>query len=161
MPAMTDPHDGLVSFQDALTKGLVSPGRGELDPDLLVLVDSPAGEARLTYARVDGGVVTAFAVLVRADPVAGMPCFGIGWAVPAEMRGQGRARDVVHSAIRELRHGLGRNGVTAFHVEAVVGEGNAASRGVAERVIAPVGKPVTDGVSGLPAIQYLRKVATE
>ena len=161
MPAMTDPHDGLVSLQEALTHGSVSMGRGEIDPDLRVLVDNPAGELRLTYARVSEGVVTAFAVLVRADPHEGLPAFGIGWAVPSALRGQRRAQDVVHSAIRELRNGLGRNGVPTFWVEAVVDAGNAASRGVAERVVSPEGKEVTDALSGLPAVQYLRKVTTD
>jgi hypothetical protein len=59
-------------------------------------------------------------------------------------------------AIDELRHGLrGRIG-PELYVEAVVGINNRASQRVAEQTVSPTPEAITDGVSGLPALRYLR-----
>lgn len=105
MPPIIDPSEGLTSFQQVLARGELRLQRCDLDRDLHVFLDRPNGELRLTYVRLDSGVVTAFANFSSCEPVEGRPCFQVGVAVPPRLRGQGRARD----AIDELRQGLGRN----------------------------------------------------
>ncbi|CAM2886366.1 hypothetical protein JHFBIEKO_2541 [Methylobacterium mesophilicum] len=158
MPPITDPSEGLASFQQALARGELHLQRCELDRDLHVFLDRPNGELRLTYVRLDGGAVTAFANFSSCEPVGGRPCFQVGVAVPPPLRGQGRARDVIRAAIEELRHGLGRNGVRDFYVEAIVGETNVASRRVAEAVISTAPEEGKDERSGEPVLQYLLRV---
>jgi hypothetical protein len=47
---MTDPFDGLISFQQALLDGEISLQAGALDPDLFLHADEPTpGVQRLTY----------------------------------------------------------------------------------------------------------------
>ena len=46
----------------------------------------------------------------------------------------------------------------AFHIEGVVADDNIASQRVAERVISPAVKRDTDGESGVPVVQYLRRI---
>jgi RimJ/RimL family protein N-acetyltransferase len=63
----------------------------------------------------------------------------VGWAVPEELRGQGRAGEAFIAAIKELRHGFAPHGMTAFWVEGIVGADNKSSQRVAEKFIsAPV-----------------------
>lgn len=110
------------------------------------------------YSRLDGRVVSAYACFIPADRLEGAPCFQVGYAVPEAYRGQGRATDVVSAGIAELRNGF--TGQPPLWVEAVVGLDNPASQKVAAKVLTPDCKPITDQVSGLPAPQYLRLLAT-
>lgn len=158
MPAMTNPTNSLKGFQKALDDGELRLQRGELDPELSVLADRPQGEMRMTYARVEDGTVTALAVFVLTEPVEGLPCFQLGIAVPDALRRQGRAKTIVESAVAEMKNGFSRNGISTFYVEAIVGADNVASQRVAAATLSDTPKNCTDQFSGLPALQYMRKV---
>lgn len=159
MPALTDPLNALLSFQRALQNRAVKPIQGELDPSILVYVDQPNGELRLTYVRLEGQRVAALVNFTDAEPIEpGVRCFGIGYAVHEKYRGQGRSKSLVEASISELSHGLARNGISEFHIEAVVGADNVASQHVAAATISPDSSPGTDTYSGVPIFQYVRKV---
>lgn len=160
MPGMTDPSNALASFQEATRVNALALQRGALDRDLFAHLDHPNGAMRLSYARFEGRVVTAFANFSSCDPVEGLPCFQAGVAVPVRYRGKGRAKDILQAAIREMAAGLGRNGVPAFYLEAIVHVDNHASRRVAEAVFSPEPTSVTDEFSGEPALQFLRRIDT-
>lgn len=159
MARMTDPFDALTSFQEALLNGEISNLRaGELDPELFVHLDQPTGVPRLTYVRLDRQSVTAMAIMVRTEPLHGLPCFQAGVAVPVAYRGRGYAKSVLAAAIAELKQGLSRNKVGSFYVEAIVSVDNEPSKRVAEATISATPIAVTDEYSGLPALQYVRKI---
>ena len=82
----------------------------------------------------------------------------MGVAVPETYRKQGRAKKIVEAAIAELKHGLARNKISTFYVEAVVGIDNEAPKRVAAAIISPTAVAGTDHLSGLPAYQYIRKI---
>src|ERR1017187_8647809 len=133
---MTDPTDGMVSFQQALLRNEISLRAGELDPDLFVHVDNPVpGVSRLTYVRLDRQTVKAFTSIVMTEPMDGLPCFQVGVAVPVPYRGKGFAKSTVAPAIAELKHGLSRNKILSFYVESVVGTDNEASQRVSAATI--------------------------
>lgn len=155
---MTDPSIALQSFQQELLRGAIQLQRGVIDPDLYLYVDNPNGETRFTYVKVEGKTVTAFVSLARCEPIEGTPCLAIGYAVPDAYRNQGRAKQAISAAISEMKHGLGRGGISVFYVEAIVGADNKSSQRVAEQVISDMPVAVTDQISGLPAFQYVRKV---
>jgi ribosomal protein S18 acetylase RimI-like enzyme len=155
---MTDPFDGLVSFQQALLDGEINLQAGALDPNLFLHVDRPEGVLRLTYVRLDGQSVTAFANIVETEPMHDLPCFQVGVAVPEEYRGKGYAKSVLSAAIAELKHGLSRNKIPSFYLEAIVSVDNEPSKRVAEATISASPVSVTDEFSGLPALQYVRKI---
>lgn len=156
---MTDPSDSLTSFQQAFKDGEIQLQRGEIDQELFVHADRPQGEMRFTYVRLQHQTVTALAVAVLIEPIEGIQCFQFGYAVPEAYRGQGRAKNVVEAAIVEMKNGLARNNIAAFYVEAIVGAPNLPSQRVAAATISATPAEVTDSISGLPALQYLRKIA--
>jgi hypothetical protein len=156
MAKMTDPSDALASFQQFLPQLELIPG--EIDPTLSIHTDAPNGETRLTYARVENGIVTAIAILFQAGFIDKSPCFQIGYAVPEALRGQKKAQEIVAAAIAEMQNGFGRAGIPTFYVEAIVGDDNPPSQHVAAAVLSDQPVAVTDSLSGLPALQYLRKV---
>jgi predicted GNAT family acetyltransferase len=130
----------------------------ELDRNLFMHFDEPTGIPRITYVRLDGQTVTALALMVRTEPMHGLPCFQAGVAVPEAYRGKGHAKSVLAAAIAELRHGLSRNKISSFYVEAIVSTDNEPSKLVAEATISATPVAVTDEGSGLPALQYVRKI---
>ncbi len=158
MPGMTDPLPALMSFHEAFALGALKVRPGELDPTLVVHVDAPTGTQRLSYARIEKDQVTALAIFASIEPLDGVPCFQLGYAVLPEKRGQGRARDLVTAAIAEMHNGFRRAGVKRFFVEAVVDRDNVPSNRVAALVFAEPPEAIVDGFSGTPANRYLRLV---
>ena len=155
---MVDPAIGMKSLQEALRQGVpLSMRRCESNPQFQLHIDQPDGKPRLTYFHLEGAKVTAIAMCVPVDPYDGVQCFGIAYAVHPELRGQGRAKLAVRTAIEELRLGFGKAGLSEFFVEAIVSKQNAASQRVAEQLH---GKPVEidEALSGEPAFKYVLKV---
>jgi len=155
---MTDPSHALKSFQEGFLLGEIQLQRGDIDRELFVHRDEPNGTFRFTYVRLQRQTVTAFVEFVICDPIEGALCFNIGYAVPEAYRSQGRAKNAVSAAIAELKQGLARSKITTFCVEAIVGIDNKASQHVAAETISTTPVAITDQVSGLPALHYLRRI---
>jgi len=155
---MTDPFDALASFQKMLPLGVLPLQRAQLDPTVRVMVDEAApGVMRFTYVRTLVQRATEMALLVTCEPIDGRPCWALGYAVDPDYRGQGRAKSIVAAALMEFETGMRRAGALPMYVETVVGADNAASLKVATHLFEE-GEPITDSVSGLPALRVLRKL---
>ncbi len=156
--ALPDLSLALRSFQQALDNGQIALRPGSLDAQLFVHLDRPNGELRLTYVRLEQAKVTALVQFIQADPVAMEPCFSVGWAVPEELWGQGRVGEAFMAAVKELRHGMAPQGMTAFWIEGIVGADNKASQRAAEKVISAPVATDTDSHAGVPVVQYIRRI---
>lgn len=155
---MTDPMDALNGLQSALDAKSVQLQSCEVHRNLRVFLDHPMGTPRFTYALIEGGKVNAVALFVLIDPVEGVPCWQIGYAVVAQMRGKGLGTRILSNAIEELQNGLKRTPMKEFYLEAVVSPNNEASNKIARRVLSATPVPGTDQFVDEPALQYLRKV---
>ena len=155
---LPDVSSALKSFQQALAANAIPVQRGDLDREMLVHMDRPNGETRLTYARVSGRTVVVLIQFIPSDPYESEPCFNVGWAVAEAYQGQGRAREAVVAALKEMRNGFTRAGMKAFWVEAIVGKDNVASQRLAEKVLSAPIKKSADSFSGDPIVQYLRRI---
>jgi RimJ/RimL family protein N-acetyltransferase len=149
---MTDPMDALRSFQEEFLLHEPQLRRTRLDPNLYVHFDTPNGEMRVTFVRFEGKTVTALVSFCEGEPIDGMHCYNIGYAVAEAYRNQGRAKEIVSAAIAELLEGS-----EAFYVNATVAAGNVASQRVAAQVISDTPDPITEHISGLPAFRYVRR----
>jgi hypothetical protein len=150
--------DAMVSFQQALLDDEIRLQRGALDPDIFVYADKPVGVSRITYVRLDGRTVKAFVNVIGVSPMDGLPCFQLGVAVPVPYRNKGYAKDILASAIAELKHGLSRNKILSFYVEGVVGVDNEPSKRASAATISSSPTAIIDEVSGLQALHYVRKI---
>lgn len=156
---MTDPSVALESFQKAYDCGDIRLRRCTLDTNLYLFKDTAMGSQRFTYARVENAkTVTAFVMLAWVEPIVGVPCFAIGYAVPEKYRKQGRAKDAVEAVLAEMKHGLSRTPITTYYVEAIIDQTNEGSKRIAEQLISDKPETITDEISGLPAFRYLLKV---
>ncbi|MEC5292480.1 hypothetical protein VSX64_17800 [Aurantimonas sp. C2-6-R+9] len=157
MSNMTNPSDALAGFQSAYIDDAISIQRAERYPGVFVHVDQPNGTTRYTYAEIQADVVNAVALLILTEPVEGVPCFQLGYAVREDCRQEGKAHAIVAAAIDEIVVGLSRNGITNLYVEAVVGRDNVHSHRVAEQALGQKKTDCTDHDTGEPASQYLRR----
>lgn len=154
---MTDPTEALTSLQIEIRRGLRFM-RCELDSSIGVFVDKPNGRTRFSYANIENLIVKALSLFVAIEPIDGVACFAVGYAVPREYRNKGLATELVKKSITELQNGLGKNGVDKFYIEAVIGTDNIASKQVATNAISTTHEQITDSVSGKEAFRYLRLV---
>lgn len=154
---IADPMDALVSLQREVRRGMPT-NPCDLYPGLRVVLDQPNGIIRYTYARIEHGRVKAIALFVHHEPIDGVPCFNLGYAVPDAYRGRGWAPEIVEQGVQELRQGLGRHGVKSFYVEAVIGKDNLASQRVATKVISIDSIESNDSESGEPVLAFKRLV---
>jgi Acetyltransferase (GNAT) domain len=158
---VTDPANAMKLFQEALLAGHLPLRQGSVDRSLYLAVDKINDNVRFTYLRLNGKVITAFVSFVTVEPIDDLPCFQVGYAVPEEFRGLGRATDIVRAATTELVQGFGRAGQHDFYIEAVVGTDNPASQKIAGKLIQAAPTPITDCVSNGPALRYLRRVGDQ
>lgn len=160
MPSLVDPSVVLPSFQQAVDAGTINIHPCTLDKTLIHHFDVADGEPRMTYVRLnEARQVTVLVQFCHAQLYEGERCFDVGWAVPAEFRGEGRAGETFLAAVRELRHvfqSKQRNKV--FYVEGIVGVENVASRATAEKVFASTGIPGTESNSGETILQFIRRI---
>jgi RimJ/RimL family protein N-acetyltransferase len=159
---MTDPSDGMKSFQKELRRGGIASQVTKTDPNLFVHLDAPNGpsEIRFTYVRLKGKTVTAMVIFAAQPPEDGKPYFAVGYAVPKRFQKQGRAKDILVAALADMQAGLFRNGFPEFYIEAIVGADNVASRKIAEQVISDEPEAITEGLSGLPGFKYVRRITS-
>ena len=155
---MTDPMNALAGLQDALDASQVRLTACALYPELGVFLDQPNGKSRFTYALVNHGIVVAVALFAVAEPIKGLPCYNIGYAVTNSQRGLGIGSEVLRKAIEELAHGLSRTPMKAFYLEAVVSVDNEPSNRIATKTISDSPVAGTDCFSGEPILQYVRRV---
>lgn len=159
-----DISSALQSFQQAFSDGHIDVRPCKLDGKLFLHVDRPTvDDMRLTYVRLQGKTVTSMVQMLRAEPVEGLPCVSVAWAVPPEFRGEKRAGETFLAALREFRHGFAQSGPKSFYVEGVAKVDNIPSRRTAEKVFLSPGMEGIDKEANVPIFQYLRRIdpATE
>lgn len=159
--SLPNPHDAMQSLEQAIACGEVRLQKGRVDPTLWMTVDKPNGEMRLTYVRLEASKVVALVMAIACDPYESKPCFNLGYAVAEPCRRQGYAKEIVKSAIAEMKTGFGGAGIVEFYIEAIVGEDNLASIRVAEQVISTSFNSKPDDFTGVPIRQYLLRVAKD
>ena len=155
--SMTDPHIGMVSFQQGLKAGILQLGQVANHQNLFSHFDVPApGINRLTYVRLskDRKTVEAFLSCVMNGVVDGFPCVSVGYAVPESERNQGRAKQIFRDVINDQIYQASKNGIETIYVEAVVDVTNLASQKVAEAVLNVERESIIDSESGRPAYRY-------
>lgn len=159
MSLIVDPMVALLSLQQAINNGDPTVNPHDIGKDYVLIYDEPDGKKRFGYAKVVSGDVQTLAMFVLTEPIDGVTCFNVGYAVKESHRGRGLAIEAVNKGIKELKKGLGRNSLRSFYVEAVIDETNAHSIKVAEKLFSSPGVGVKDHYTGTPALHFKRLIS--
>lgn len=157
MTSMTDPMNALLSLDEEIKRGMPLQ-TCELNKDYKITFDQPNGQNRFSYTKIEGKDAISLSMFAATDPIDGVTCFNIGYAVIEEYRGSGLGEEVVNIGIKELKNGLPRAGIEKFYIDAVVGINNHPSIRTAEKIFKAKGKEITDVYSGEPALHYRKLV---
>jgi hypothetical protein len=152
MANATDSTAALQAFQRDLDSLTLTPGA--TDPGLFYHLDEPNGVTRLAFVRLTGRTVTALAAFFASPPIDGVMVFNGFYAVPAALRNQGRGKDILASALRQMAQGIAQSGVRVIRVELLVEADNVAAQRVAAAAISSSPSTVTDQATGKPALLY-------
>lgn len=158
MPSMPDLMVPLLSLQEEFDRGTIASEPCALSKHYQMIFQDFNGVKRFTYAKVIAGKVQALAIFALSEPIDGLPCFNVGYAVKPDLRGHGLGVEAVNAGIAELKNGFGRavRG-KSFYLEAVVEVSNQPSIRVAENLFSAPGKPIVDAFSKRPAL-YFKKL---
>lgn len=160
---MVDPHDGMLSFQQGLSLGILEIGPVSGYLNLFSHFDVPTpGIARLTYVRLssDRKTVEAFVTCVMNGKIGGAPCVAVGYATPEVNRNKGYAKSILQEVILDQAAQAKRAGHSHIYVEAVADVANRASQKVAEAILQTKPEEIVDSASSRPALRYTAKVDT-
>lgn len=150
----------LVGFDKALRAKQIGTARMPGNEKIHIHQDMPAPNTpRITYARLKGSHVTAVTVITTGDPVNGVRCFHIGYAVREDQRGKGLAKELVAAALEDFAGNMHKNGLDEFWVEASVDQDNPASAAVARAVLDVEPEDETDNTDGTPIWHYLKHLS--
>jgi GNAT superfamily N-acetyltransferase len=155
---MTDPNNALVSFQDAYKRRLIALQRSRFNRDIFEHADDALGVPRITHARFASGIPIGIVIYCPVQPVGGIPCFAIGYAVDEKSRGQGIGTQLVKDSIEVVRQGFQSAGINDFYLEAIIGAQNGASNQIARKLISASPKSITEKHSNEPAYQYMCRI---
>lgn len=158
MPRITDPMNALMLLQQAIDDDLVTLQKCEINPELVVLYDSPIDTPRFTYALLSGRKVKSIALFVLTKKIEGIPCFQMGWATLDSERRNGLAKNVVSKGLVELKTGMKRNGINKFYIEAIIAESNLASTKLASNIYSAAPLPCIDEFSNTSALRFFQAV---
>ncbi len=158
MAKMADPMIALRSLQQAVFLGDLSVTPQNIGGGYFLLFDEPNGGKRFSYPKIINKEVQAISIFGLVEPIKGIPCFSVGYAVNEKHRGKNLAFEAVNRGIHELKTGFSRTQKGSFYVEAVIDKTNTYSIKVAEKLFSKPGVPMTDHYSGTPSLHFLKLV---
>lgn len=154
MPAMSDPHDGYLSFRGAVEKGILQLDPCTLYPEMKFHADEIDGEMRFTYTVLQGNIPKGILQVVPSGWENGIFYFQLGIAVGDEFRNQGVASLLSQKGIEEFVNRFPLPHDKKLGIEAVISELNVASQKVAARSFSDPPIKIIDKHSGEPALRY-------
>lgn len=154
---MADPMDTLRSYQKALNSGDFTDPNDLSGRYIPLDGEVPSGK-RYDFVRVVGPEVQALAIFGEDEPIDGVPCLSVGYAVSESMRGCGLAVEAVNLGIHELIKKFTASGPFSFYVEAVVDVTNEPSIRVAEKLFPESRLQVLESESGRRAWQFKKLI---
>lgn len=148
---MADPIIPLLDMQRALNNGeFIVPS--ELDEGYLPMYDEVPSGKRYSYAKIVNNEVQVVAILGAEDPINGIACFSLGYAVSEKHRGRKLSIEAVNKGLEDLKRILNlTTSIKQFYLEALVATTNTPSIKIAEKLFSSIGIPMDDTESGTPS----------
>jgi len=159
MSLMANPIEILNSLQQALNDK-VSFEFIELESNYKFAYDEPNGGRRFSFAKIVNNEVQAIAIFGLEEPLDGLICYSVGYAVGEKYRGRGLALEAIKFSLEKLILALKSEGIDKFYLEAMIDKGNIPSINVAKKLFHSLGSPSFDGESGTPSFHFKKIYST-
>lgn len=156
MKKMADPMIALLKFQQILNVG-PSVDPSDLDGCYLTMYDEPNGGKRFSFVKIVDDEAQVLAIFGIEDPINGVECWSIGYAVSEKHRRRGLAIEAVNKGIDVLKNKFIRSKVKSFYISAVIDVKNIPSVRLAEKLFSKQGVPAIENYSGTPSL-YFKKL---
>lgn len=155
---MADPTIPLVKLQEAIDSGsYIVPS--DLDEGYMKLYDITPSGRRYSYVKVINNEVQAVAIFGEDDPINGIDCYDIGYAVKDKHRGQGLSIEAVNKGVEDLKQILRQTSTKQFYLAALVAITNTPSLKVAEKLFLSTGVPAIDTESGTRSLFFKKLIS--
>lgn len=151
---MADPIIPLLEMQRALNNGEFVVPSG-LDEGYLPMYDEVPSGRRYSYAKIVNNEVQVIAILGEEDPINGVECYSVGYAVSEKHRGRNLSIEAVSKGLDDLKRILSQTtSIKQFYLEALVATTNTPSLKIAEKLFSSPGIPMLDTESGTPSLFF-------
>lgn len=158
MKSIADPMDALRSMQQALNDG-TSLHLGNIGGDYQGRLDEyPNGDRRYLFAKIVKGEAISIAIFATEEPIDGVDCYSVGYAVNENYRRRGLAVEAFQTGVVELAKELHKIGLKRFYVDAVIDVTNEPSIKFAQKLFSEAGQKILESESGRPALHFKRLV---
>lgn len=157
MSLMADPIIILKSLQQALNDGMPLE-QSEIEADYKFFYDEPNGGRRFSFAKIINREAQSLAIFGLENPLNGLICYNVGYAVNERHRGHGLALEAVNFGLERLKTTLKSEGVSQFYLEAIIDKNNLHSINITNKLFLSPGVPTIDGESGTPSLHFKRLI---
>lgn len=145
--------------QAALDTGAVL-DMSQIDHDFCIIVDDETSSGkRQTVVKIFENEIQALAIFGEEDPLNGIVCFSVGYAVKESYRRRGLAVEVVNKDVARLTENLRGSEVKRFYLEAMVDRTNLPSIKFAEKFFSVSGRSSEDSQSGTPSLHFAKLIS--
>lgn len=158
---MADPMIPLVQLQDAIDSGsYVVPSDALDDEGYMKLYDQQPSGQRYSYVKLVNNEAQALAILGEEDPINGIECFSVGYAVSEKHRGSNLSIEAVKKGLEDLKRILRQTTtIKHFYLEALVATTNIPSIKIAKKIFMNSGLKMIDAESGTESYFFHRLIS--
>lgn len=158
MSSMANPMDAIIATQQALDSGAEF-NPNDLDAGYYMVHDKPGiALERYCFVKVVDKEIQVMSIFGLEDPINGITCYNVSYAVKESHRGRGLAIEAVTHGLEKLTLEMKRNNLKRFCIEAFIDRNNVPSLQVAKKLFPDPGRSIIDDESGTPAIHFLKLV---
>jgi len=155
---MADPMIALREIQQALNDRISFDHRKLSDGYIQMSKDFPNGGKTYSYAKIIDGEIQTLAIFGLEDPIDGVECWNVGYAVKENHRGRRLAVEAVNKGIEDLKMKFRKTNLKNFYVEAVIDLTNKHSINTAEKIFPGPGDTVIERETKTRALQFKKLV---
>ena len=159
MSEMADPIVILNRFQEVLDQGMPLDS-DELEENYKFYYDEPENGRRFSFVKVINREAQSLVIFGLEDPIEGLTCYNVGYAVKESFRGRGFAIEAINHGLKKLIKQLSDEGIKKFYLEALIDKNNINSISVAKRFFSDEPVLTIDRESGTISLQFKKIVYT-
>jgi hypothetical protein len=153
MESMANPMNALLEIQEALNSQTPF-DVPELGGGYKTWPNEYENGKTHSFAKIINGEIQALAIFGLVNPVNGIECWSLGYAVSENYRRRGLAVEAVKKGLEELKKIFSRASLKSFYIEGVIDIENDPSIKLAEKIFSSTGRKIIDEESGRRALLF-------